>query len=40
MPQQQIQRQTRKSPGKRTAPATDAPTVNSKIAKLWFGGQS
>jgi hypothetical protein len=39
MPQQQIQKQTRKAP-RDTRVQTDAPTVNSKIAKLWFGGQS
>lgn len=32
--------QVRKPPVKRTQQQTDAPTVNSKIAKLWFGGTS
>jgi hypothetical protein len=40
MPQQQIQKQQVKSSTKRTGTNADAPTVNSKIAKLWFGGQS
>lgn len=40
MPQQQMK--VRKSATIKRTPATpaDAPTVNSKIAKLWFGGQS
>jgi hypothetical protein len=41
MPQQQVQARKSATATKRppVTPA-DAPTVNSKIAKLWFGGQS
>lgn len=39
MPQQQIQKQTRKAPRDTRVPA-DAPTVNRTIARLWFSGQS
>lgn len=39
MAQQQVQKQVRK-PSRPSGTPADAPTVNQKIAKLWFGKDS